>query len=486
MAKKAKAKINKPESKTKPKKEQTPSAIHELRLLTNKPQEKELRKLMELGRLYYNAMLGEAKKRLDAIRRDPLYQQTVALPKKTDADKKLRRENFKQLNKQYGFTNFDLQAFGTVCKNESKFLNQLGTHVLQKLSTRAFQAVEKLAFGKAKRVQFKRKGEYVSLEGKDNLTFLRYAKDQALIASLVIPCKLRKNDPYHAHMLKHRIKFCRLVMRRIGTVDKFFLQVVFEGIPYQKVKLGDQHTALDIGPSTIATVNAKQATLDYFCAELADRSKEIKRLQRQAARKLRLANPQNHDSRGAVKKGAKKWIRSKTWFKLKDRIADIQRRLAARRKQLHGIMINRIVRDSCKVSTEKLSYKAFQKMYGKSIGVRAPASFENRLKDRIHLLGGEFQSINTYHTRLSQTCICGAIHKKALSERMHTCPNCGTTMQRDLFSAFLALSVENDRLNIQQAKDRYPRYESVMNQTIEKLKALKKEKPQLIAATFGI
>ena len=149
-------------------------------------------------------------------------------------------------------------------------------------------------------------------------------------------------------------------------------------------------------------------------------------------------------------------------------------------------MINRIVRDSCKVSTEKLSYKAFQKLYGKSIGVRAPASFENRLSDRITLLGGEFQSINTYHTRLSQTCICGAIKKKALSERMHTCPDCGTTMQRDLFSAFLALSVEDDRLNIQRAKDRYPRYEPVMNQTLLQLKALKKEKPQLIAATFGI
>jgi hypothetical protein len=39
--------------------------------------------------------------------------------------------------------------------------------------------------------------------------------------------------------------------------------------------------------------------------------------------------------------------------------------------------------------------------------------------------------------RLSQTCLCGAIVRKSLSERVHSCP-CGIIVQRDVWSAYLA------------------------------------------------
>ena len=39
--------------------------------------------------------------------------------------------------------------------------------------------------------------------------------------------------------------------------------------------------------------------------------------------------------------------------------------------------------------------------------------------------------------RLSQTCLCGSVARKSLSERVHRC-DCGITVQRDVFSAFLA------------------------------------------------
>lgn len=469
------------------KKERTPSAIYEFRLLTNKIHDRELLKLMDIGRMHYNAVLGEALRRLKAIKQDPLYAETVAIPKDSSENIALRAKNFKLLNEKHGFRKYDLESFGTQCKNNSKFLDRLGTHVLQKLSGRAFEAVQKVALGKAKKVRFKRKGEYVSLEGKNNETYLRYSNTYALIDKYTIKCKLRKNDKYFEHFLKHRIKFCRVITRRIGSKDKFFLQVVFEGKPYEKVKLGELHTTLDIGPSTIATVNSQEATLEKFCSEIVDQSKHIKTLQRQASRKLRLANPQNYDDKGAVKKGAKKWVRSNNYLKLKDKIADIQRRLAARRKQLHCIKVNSIVSQSYKVSAEKISYKAFQKMYGKSIGACAPASFEKRLKDKITLLGGKYQEINTYKTKLSQTCICGKIHKKQLSERTHNCLECGTIMQRDLFSAYLALFVSStNKLNLKQAKKNYPNYEPILNQCLEQLKVLKETEPHKIPTSFGI
>ena len=474
------------ETETKTKKETTNSAVFEFRLLSNKPQNKQLLKLMDLGRIHYNAVLGEALRRLKLVRQDPLYAETVAIPKNSKENKRLRNANFNLLNKKYGFTDYSLQAFGTKCKNDSHFLNQLGAHVLQKLSTRAFRAVQKVAFGKAKKVNFKRKGEFVSLEGKDNNTFLRYSNTYAIIDNLNIPCKIRKNDPYFEHFLKHRIKYCRLITRKIGTQYKFFLQVIFEGLPYKKIKLGEYHTGLDIGPSTIASVNAQEVHLEKFCSGLVDSSKEIKKLQRKASRKLKLANPQNYDEQGAVKKGAKKWIRSRHYLELKDRVANLQRRMGARRKQLHGEMINRIVSRSYKVSSEKLSYKAFQKLYGKSIGSCAPASFNNRLKERITLLGGKYQEINTYKTKLSQTCICGNVKKKTLSERTHHCEYCHTTMQRDIFSAYLTLFVNaSNQLNTKKAQKNYSSFEPIMNQCLSELKQLKKVSSHKVIASFG-
>lgn len=465
----------------------TASAIHEFRLLTNKIDDRELIKLMDLGRIHYNAVLGESLRRLQLVKQDPLYAETVAIPKDSSEGKKLRRDNFKLLNERYGFRKYDLEAFGTECKNASKFLNRLGTHVLQKLSARAFLAVQKVALGKAKKVNFKRKGEYVSLEGKNNETYLRYSNTYALIDKLTIKCKLRKNDTHFEHFLKHRVKYCRVLTRRIGSKNKFFLQVIYEGKTYEKVSLGELHTAMDIGPSTIATVSSEGATLDKFCVEIVDQSLELKRLNRKASRKLRLANPQNYDDKGAVKKGSKKWVRTNNYLKLKDKVADTRRRLAARRKQLHGIKVNQIVSQSYKVSSEKLSYKAFQKMYGKSIGSCAPSSFENRLKDKLTLLGGKYQEINTYKTKLSQTCICGRVHKKELSERIHHCPECGLTMQRDLFSAYLALFVSsNNKLDMKQSQKNYSNYEPILNECLNKLKALKRTEPRKIISSFGI
>ena len=468
------------------KKETTPSSVHELTLIVNQTEYKELLKLQDLGRILYNACLGESLKRLNLIKRDKFYKETIAIPKNTTENKKLRSNNFKILNNRYGFKDSSIQSFAIKCKNESKFLDQLGVHVVQKIATTAFRAVQKVALGKAKKVKFKRKGELVTLEGKNNNTFLRYSNNYALIGELTLKCKFRKNDKHFEHFLKHRIKYCRLVSRKFKNKYKFFLQVIYEGKPYEKVKLGDSHTSLDIGPSTIAKVNNKEATLKRFCEDIVFRHKEIAKLQRKASKKLRLSNPQNYDEKGAVKKGNKNWIKTNEYLKLENKISDMQRRLAYRRKQLHGEEINLILSQSWKVSSEKLSYKAFQKLWGKSVASFAPGQFITRLKDKIKLLGGEFQEINTFKTKLSQTCICGNIKKKSLKERYHNC-DCGVSMQRDLFSAYLGLFVtKSNSLNIKKALKNYNNYELILNKCIEDLKKEKNINPSKVYSTFGI
>jgi hypothetical protein len=61
-------------------------------------------------------------------------------------------------------------------------------------------------------------------------------------------------------------------------------------------------------------------------------------------------------------------------------LAAHERKLAAHRKSLHGWLVHEIVQAGNTIITEKLSYKAWQKQYGKSVGTHAPGMFMEQLK----------------------------------------------------------------------------------------------------------
>ena len=69
--------------------------------------------------------------------------------------------------------------------------------------------------------------------------------------------------------------------------------------------------------------------------------------------------------------------------------------------------------------------------------------------------GGKVTEFSTRSTKLSQTCHCGTVAQKSLSQRWHAC-NCGVSTQRDLYSAFLAKHVSNDVLDTRQAAKAWP------------------------------
>jgi len=93
--------------------------------------------------------------------------------------------------------------------------------------------------------------------------------------------------------------------------------------------------------------------------------------------------------------------------------------------------------------------------YGKSVQKHAPGQFVNRLKRKAENVGGRVVEINTYRTKLSQTCICGKVEKKQLSQRTHRC-SCGVEAQRDLFSVFLAFHTNNNAFSRRQVAEAWP------------------------------
>jgi transposase len=451
----------------------TPSFILELPLKTTSSDESTVLVRLDTGRQLYNACVGEALNHLDLIRQSKDFQEIQKLPKTIDGEpNKERTEAFKQLNQKYGFTEYDLHHYAAGIR-DSWLKDHIGIHIAQKIATRAFKAVQKKAFGIAKNVRFKGKNQFDSLEGKNNETGLIFRNNTLYWSGLEIPCIVDTENDLITYGLKHRVKYCRIVRRKINGRNRFYLQLILKGTPFPNPdnKIGSEEIGLDVGVGTIATVADTKAELKQFCSELIPDQKKKRKLQRKLDRSLRASNPDNYNENGTVKKGSKNWIQSNRYKATSLELSETDRILAAYRKSLHGQDINEIIAMGTRIQTEKVSYKGWQKMYGKSINMRAPSMFMNSLKRKAENAGGYLFEFPTQTTKLSQIChICEQAVKKPLSQRWHIC--CGIEMQRDLYSAFLAKCVdtETSALDIARAKLLWQGMESLLSDAISRAK----------------
>ena len=122
---------------------------------------------------------------------------------------------------------------------------------------------------------------------------------------------------------------------------------------------------LDIGPSTIACVGEDTAFLEAFCPEIERNEKAIRRIQRKLDRTRRATNPDCYNPDGTSKRGVHPKVRSNRYIRLQGELAELKRREAATRKTAHGRLANRIIALGNIVKTEKISYRAWQRVFGK-------------------------------------------------------------------------------------------------------------------------
>ncbi len=432
----------------------TPSFVTELALRTTSSDEKRLLARLEAARQVYNACLGESFKRLNLLRQSKAYQVALKMPrgKKNSPKAKARSRAFYKANSAVGFRKYDLHAYAAQF-NHCWIGEHLDIHVIQKLATRAFQAVQQHAFGKRGRPRFKGKNQMDTVEGKSNQSGIRWREPCVEWLKLKLEAIIDWNDTVVVHSLSSRVKYVRIVRRKLKGRNRFYVQLVCEGKPYQKKKnqVGEGDVGLDIGPSTIATVGEQEAYLERFCDELKPCQKEIRCLQRHLDRQRRANNPNNYNPNGTIKKGPKRWHKSGRQRRTEVKLVELYRKQAAHRKSLHGQRVNRTLRMGNRIKLEKLSYRAFQRRFGRSVAMRVPGMFVAHLKRRAASADAEVDEFPTRPTRLSQTCQCGTLKKKLLSQRWHEC-DCGVVAQRDLYSAFLARCVEGERLNAERAR----------------------------------
>jgi transposase len=327
------------------KRSKTPTFLLELPLQVNPQQAKHLRAHFEAARCLYNALVGEAMKRLGQMRADPRWQQARHIPQ---IHKQERAARFCALREEYGFSEYALHAYATKART-AWIADHLDSNTAQKLATRAYQAANRVCLGQAKKVRFKSRGRGLdSLEGKTNKQGLRFVLQAPkeghegflLFQQDRIRALIDWEDPVIKHGLDHPIKFVRLLRRRASSPQaqgadcegyRYYAQLALEGVPYQKPKhqVGTATIGLDLGPSTLAMVPQEgEARLLSFCRELKTDRASKRRLQRQLDRQRRANNPQNYDAKGRVKKGKKRWYDSRGYQKTRRRLASQERKLA--------------------------------------------------------------------------------------------------------------------------------------------------------------
>jgi hypothetical protein len=419
-------------------KQRTPTFLLELPLQVNEGQASRLRAHLEAGRQFYNAVLSHGQKRLRQMRADPAWQQARAIPR---AQKQERARAFARLRQQYGFSEYGLHEAAKqlrVCW----IAEHLDAVLAQTLSSRAYRALSRVCLGQARRVRFKSRGRGLSsIENKRNDTGLRFVvqkpeegkqgfliwKDDHLAA------RIDWQDPVVKHGLDQRIKYARLVQRQASSTHatgadalgfRYAVQLVLQGAPYHKPKhlVGGDIIGADLGPSTIALFPREgEASLAVFCEELAPNAQAIRRLQRKMERQRRAANPEHYDAKGRIHKAGKnklRWKSSRSYEQTRRRKAAKERALAAHRKSLHGGLVHELVAVGNTIILEKISYRGWQKRYGKSVGIRAPGMFVAQLRRTVASTGGTLVEVPTRSSKLSQFCHgCGRQVKKPLAQR---------------------------------------------------------------------
>jgi hypothetical protein len=254
----------------------------------------------------------------------------------------------------------------------------------------------------------------------------------------------------------------RIVRTFVNGRDTYRIQLVVDGPPTRRHRIGEGRVSFDLGPSQIAVaVQHSDGTWSGWGEPLAAQVRldtvRLRRHQRRLDRAHRAGSPDCFSADGTHTSGRCVWERSRTAKRIAQLVAEMHRRLAEHRKTLHGALANRLLSHGADIACEKLDYVSWQKNFPRSVRDRAPGLLVEMMRRKAESAGGQRPyEYNPNTTALSQTCLCGNREKKPLSQRVHRC-GCGISEDRDLFSAYLGLHVRtevdgSDRLDLLTAR----------------------------------
>ena len=337
---------------------------------------------------------------------------------------------------------------------QHRYQKHIDSLTAQKIASSVWRSVEKYLFDNGKCIHFRKYNKFESMEGKKNTSGMRFKDGRLHWRGQVIQPQIRTD--YDRKALKSRVKYCRIHRKPVSAKYHYYLQLVLEGKPPVKHPVGHGTAGLDIGTSTAAVVTGDSCRLTVLGSDTKDRSSQIRRIQRAMDRSRRATNPDNYLPDGAVRRGARKWIRTKHYEKLQFRKRPLERRHADAINASHHRLANEIASKADTVYVEKMSFRGLtrksksatkkadgrfrsRKRFGKSIGNHSPAAFLTTLDNRLVSCGGRLIKIDTISFRTSQ-------YNHVTDDYVRKKLSCWGSfigdhyIQRDLYSAFLLMN----------------------------------------------
>jgi len=481
-------------------KSKTPSYTLTLPLKIEPYQEYILNKRFEKCRKMYNSCLGEALKRYNHMIESKQYKKI-----KKVKDEKLRNKRYEECNEEYGLTKKSFQKF------VNSMYNYFGleSKTAQNQSHKAFATIQKLMFHKAKRVNFIKYNELISVQALDNRQGVTYRDGYIVWMKTKFPVIIKNNDLYAQKAIQDRVKLCRILKKEIKGKTKFYAQLILEGIPPKKNnkeigevkgRTGNGKVGIDIGTRTIAISSKYDVKLLELAPNINNIDKEIKLIQRKMDRSKRSMNPSKFNEDGTIKRGNRdRWIYSNKYLKAKALRKELFRKQTELRKQDHYNMINWLLALGNKFYVEDMNYQGLQKRvkkttineetkrfnkkkrFGKSLANKAPSMFLTMLDNKLKYNDEKLYKIDTKKCKCSQyNHFTDEFSKKELKDRW----NKDIVIQRDMYSSFLIMNVNEDLKSVNREKciETYDNFKTLHDKEINRLRELKKNGHKLISS----
>lgn len=389
----------------------------------------------------------------------------------------------------------------------------INSQVVQKIAATVWRAFDSLLYGKGDEVKFSKWTEFTALVAKSNSTGIVYRNGTVFVNKMELTVMLDTKDTYgyQREALSRDIRYCGICRRWYSSGWKYFVQLTLDGKPPVKVRpgtgellhpLGTGRVGHDIGTQTIASVGKDNVLL----TELADKVKgidaDLRRINRAMDRSRRACNPMMYCEDGTIvpksqlppecidSRGHRRWVCSKRYLRLESLRRELYRRQRELRIQQHNELANKLMGYGDQHFIEEMRFRGlakraketkkndkgkfmWKKRFGKSISNKAPATFVNILERKVIDAGGTFQKVNTFTVKASQlNHLTETYTKKNLNKRWNTMPD-GTKVQRDLYSAFLIMNVDESlgKVDIPLCNEAYEQFLKLHNEEVKRIEA---------------
>lgn len=342
----------------------------------------------------------------------------------------------------------------------------INSDIMQELSHRAWSAWEKKLYGQGKFIRLDNEVTlFKSRSHKGNVTGFEYSFTEMTLSMnatkpkkhtmFTIPFVVNRKSEYEAYALGCEVRNIAIMRQQIRGKNKYYVQFSFAGTPYNKGrKMGTGIVGIDPGPSKIAIVSDSEIRITTLAPSVTKDEKAVCRLQRKLDRSRRATNPDNYNDDGTIKRGIKlKFEKSNSYKRTQAKLADMQRKLAAKRKIDHNILANEIITMGNEFRVEKNSFKSMQvrsketkkndkgknlsnKRWGDSLSNHAPAELLTILKNKVcQYADGEYVDIPSSVACTAFDFTNGEFTKHPPKERTITTSD-GFVHDRDALAAF--------------------------------------------------